>query len=274
MPIRSPVPSTEPPAGAREVLRRLARGADGGLITVQRASELLAIPSREAATQLGRLAGRGWVRRVRRGLYQVLQLESGTTGPVTVEDPWVLAHQIFRPCYIGGWTAIEHWGLSDQLFRPTFVVSAANVRSRSLRAGSVEFRVARVPPRRLVGTSTVWRGRIRVAVSDRERTLADAFVNPGWVGGVRHLADILTNYHHVKERDLKKLLTRLEEAGRGAAAKRAGYLAESLWPDATEFIDAMHRRRSSGIIRLDPSIRSRGHLNKWWGLWVNVSIPA
>ena len=103
------------PPGARYPV--FARASAGGLVSVAAAAEALHLSSREAAVRLARLERAGWLARVRRGLYVVRPLESARTAIPTVEDPWVLARELFSRCYIAGWTAAEHWGLTEQIFR-------------------------------------------------------------------------------------------------------------------------------------------------------------
>jgi predicted transcriptional regulator of viral defense system len=111
-----------------------------------------------------------------------------------------------------------------------------------------------------------------VPVADRERTLADALVHPEWVGGIRHLAEMMTTYRESSEADPTRLVESLSELGRGAAFKRLGYLAETLWPEAVDLIEAARDRRSTGLIALDPSVRTKGRINKRWGLRINASV--
>ena len=213
----------------------------------------------------------GWLSRVRRGLYLVLPLEAGAGRPVTPEDPWVLAHEAYAPCYVGGWSAAEHWGLTEQIFRSTFVVTAANIRERTPRLLGVEFTLVRVPASRLAGTTLVWRGAARIPVSGRERTLVDALRNPAWVGGVRHLAEMLASYRAGREADLPALLREVATHGNGAAHKRFGHLAERLWPEA---VPKLGGRVTAGVIKLDPAVKARGELDRRWGLWGNVNLPS
>lgn len=256
----------------RDTLALLARVSAGGLVSVATAAEALHLPSREAAVRLARLERAGWLARARRGLYAVRPLESAPSAIATIEDPWVLARELFSPCYIAGWTAAEHWGLTEQIFRETLVATAAPRRKSHERRLSTEFRIVRVSAERLRGLTEIWRGSERVSVSGRERTLVDALVDPSWVGGVRHLAEILISYRDNAHFDIAKLLVRLDEVGNGAAYKRMGFLAEALWPDATAVLDAARVRRTKGIIRLDPSVKSRGRMSKRWGLWINVTV--
>ena len=257
----------------RDTVGLLARASTGGLVSVATAAEALHVSSRDAAVRLARLERAGWLARARRGLYVVRPLESAPTAVAIVEDPWLLARELFSPCYIAGWTAAEHWGLTEQIFRETMVATAAPRRRSHESRLSTEFRIVRIAPERLRGTTEIWRGSERVAVSDRERTIVDALTDPSWVGGVRHLAEMLLSYGGSPHFDVVKLLSRLEEAGNGAAYKRMGFLTEALWPDVTALVDAARARRTKGVIRLDPGVKSRGRMNKHWGLWINVSIP-
>jgi len=259
---------------SRTIIANLAGAASGGLLTVRRAAEVLGVSTHEAAVRLGRLERGGWLARAQRGLYMVLPLETIPGIAAIAEDSWVLARELFGPCYIGGWTAAEHWGLTEQLFRSTFVVSAAPRRRQTESRLLTEFHIVRVHSDRMKGTVLAWRGEQRVAISNRERTIVDALIHPSWVGGVRHLAELFTTYRESKEFDSNRLIARAQEHASGAAFKRLGFLAEQLWPREKAIIDLAYQHRTTGIIRLDPAVKSRGKMKKRWGLWVNVTIDG
>jgi predicted transcriptional regulator of viral defense system len=183
-----------------------------------------------------------------------------------------LAAQVFAPCYVGGWSAAEHWGLTEQIFRSTFVVSAAHVRRSHFSAVGADFRVAKVARKRIQAAVSVWRGRERVPVSDRELTIVDGLVAPDWVGGFRHLAQIISAYHDSKEWSPARLIARLDQLSKGAAFKRLGWLCEQAFPSEKDLIAACARRRSAGLIALDPAVKAKGRINKRWGLRVNVTV--
>lgn len=109
--------------------------------------------------------------------------------------------------------------------------------------------------------------------SDAEPTIADGLIDPTWVGGVRHLVDILIAYGDSDKAELAKILDHLVRLGRGAGIKRLGFLIERFYPSEKGLIAAAPSRLRAGNIRLDPSIERRGRLSKRWGLWVNVSVP-
>ncbi len=265
--------SKDPPAARdpKETLRRLARGARAGLVTTERSAELLGVGADAASLTLGRLVRRGWLSRVRRGLYLILPLEAGREG-TAIEDPWVLARELYAPCYIGGWTAAEHWGLTEQLFRTTFVVTSANIRRAQETFLGAEFHLTRATQERVAQVGQIWRGRERIAVSDRERTIADALANPSWVGGVRHCVAILRTYRESKEWNPNRLLERLEEIGSGAAFKRLGYFVETVLKADSHLVNTALARRTTGVVKLDPAIAERGRINTRWGLSVNVPL--
>ncbi len=269
--------SPKPPAGGdgqrrRRELAQLARAPHQGLISVPDAARLLSLSNREAAVRLRELTRAGWLARVRRGFYYVLPLEASSANQTTPEDPWVLASRLYAPCYIAGWSAAEHWGLTEQIFGSTFVATAASIRARAETHLGAAFTLVRLKSQKLQNVSTVWRGSSRVFVSGPERTIVDGAVDPRWVGGARHLADIVGSYAAGSMANTAALGEQLRQIGSGAAAKRLGFLAEQLWPDARQFIEQAHALKSSGVIKLDHTVKRRGQFNTRWRMWVNVTL--
>ena len=261
------------PTRKKALIAKLFRASKNGLITVDLAAAALKLASPAASAQLSRLARAGWAQRVQRGLYLLLPLEAEPGHKVTTEDPWVLARELFSPCYIGGWSAAEHWGLTEQLFRSTLVVTAAPVRRKDATFLGNEFRLFRVGATRLSeGVVTVWRGTERVAVSGAERTLVDCLAAPELCGGSRHLAQMLREYQDSDKKNFARLLTVAQKVASGAAWKRLGYLAEALWPEDDELPSVARRHLSAGNARLDPGVRKRGRLVKRWRLWANADL--
>lgn len=259
-------------AVAREKLRRLSRASPSGLIAIEDASAELGLSARAAALALGRLARGGWLTRVKRGLYYLLPLESGAE--VVAADPWILAQAAFAPCYIGGWSAAHHWGLTEQSFRATFVATAASIRARSQVMLGGEFKLARVSRARVDSVKPIWHGSLQLRVASAERAITDACDSPSWVGGIRHLAEILLRYRETHPDGGGALLLELKRNDNGAAFRRAGFLAERVWPDAAQLIAGALAERPAGVIKLDPAVRVRGVMNRRWGLWANVDVAG
>ena len=68
-----------------------------------------------------------------------------------LEDPWVIAAQLYGPCYIGGWSAAEYWDLTEQIFR-TVVVMTMHRPPRS----EPDYQTNRFPAAVGAGESPVW----------------------------------------------------------------------------------------------------------------------
>ncbi len=256
----------------REELGKLARASKAGIISHADAARVLGLDSRRTTLRLYSLVRRGWLRRIRRGLFLVLPLEAEARTATTVEDPWILASQIFEPCYVGGWSAAEHWDLTEQIFRSTFVVTARPISRSDLRVQGMEFHVVHTARERVESVEPIWRGKERIRVASRERTITDGLATPSWLGGIRQVADMIGVYRASEHWRPERLIDELKVLGRGAAFKRLGYVAEAMKLDAAELPRVAESRRTAGIIKLDPSIQTRGRLSKRWGLWVNATV--
>ena len=86
-----------------DLIAKLARTGKSGVITLDRATAALGLDAKTSAIKLGSLARRGWLRRVRRGVYLVLPLESepgkpaAATAPATTHSQsavWLSGHHL------------------------------------------------------------------------------------------------------------------------------------------------------------------------------------
>ena len=253
----------------RHALELLHRA--GGPITAARAAELLGLDVDHARRLLAYLARRGWLARIHRGLYTPVPLDSNVSGQ-WLEDAWLAASVTFEPCYIGGWSALEHWGLTEQLFRTVMVFTARRVRNRNPDFQGTSIRLKVVAPDKLFGTNPVWRERSRIDVSDPSRTIIDVLDDPSVGGGMRHIAAAVGEYLAGEHRNDKLVTEYGDRLGNRAIFKRLGYIIEELSIDAPSLADACRKRRSSGIVALDPTVDAKGRIVRRWGLRVNVDI--
>ena len=236
------------------------------------AASLLEIDEVKARRLLAYFARRGWLARLRRGMYVAVPLDANVSGDWS-EDPWVVAKAAFAPCYIGGWSALEHWGLTEQVFRTVFVFTTRRVRHRDHEVRGASIRLKVIRPQSLFGTVAVWRRQTNVEVSDPSRTIVDVLDDPSVGGGVHHVTAALAEYFGNDEyRADRVLIEYASRRGNGAVFKRLGYLVEALNIDAPELIVECKSRMTEGLSVLDPSIKLRGHIVRRWRLRVNVDI--
>jgi predicted transcriptional regulator of viral defense system len=239
--------------------------------TVREASDALAREVEETRRLLAYFARRGWLSRVRRGLYVAVPLDARQSGEWR-EDPWVVAVRTFAPCYIGGWSACEHWGFTDQIFETVLVVSAHAVRQTEVVMQATRFRVTTRREQMLFGTVGVWRGQVRVPVSDPSRTMVDILDDPSLGGGIDHVADVLHQYLRSDQRSDEALVQYGDRLGNRSVFKRLGFLLERENGEVADLVAACVERKSTGLTKLDPSIESSGRILRRWGLRVNASL--
>jgi predicted transcriptional regulator of viral defense system len=237
------------------------------------AAEILGLDLGRARRFLSYLGARGWLSRVRRGLYTTVPL--GAERPTDWrEDPWVVAHSVFSPCYVGGWSACEHWSLTEQVFRDVVVVTSRPARAARVVVQGTSFVLKMRKKAKLFGTRSVWRGRLRVQVSDPTRTIVDILDDPGLGGGIRHVSLVLEAYLEGEHRDESRLVEYATRLGNRTVFKRLGYLVEAMKIEALELSARCRASMSTGLTFLDPTLRAKGTIDKRWNLRVNARISS
>lgn len=244
-----------------EILRR-----SKGTISAQQVVEFLGLPADKAAKRLARWASKGWLSRIRQGLYVPVPLES-STADVPLDDPWIIAERLFSPCYISGWSAAEYWGLTEQIFRTIVVLTLRKPRDRRPKIRDVEFLVRTISEKAFFGTTPVWRERVKMNVADPSRMMVDMLADPALGGGLRPTVDVLRSYFGSEKRNDKLLIEYGDRLGNGAVFKRLGFLSQRLLPDDKELTAACRSRLTKGNAKLDPAL-SDDRLVSAWRLWV------
>lgn len=248
------------PSSPRDRLSAVLRRASD-FVTVDDASKALNVDRTVAAKMLARWAGQGWLKRVRRGLYASVPLSAFPDAQV-LEDAWSLVPRLFEPGYVGGASAAHHWDLTEQLFRTVFVYTAAPVRQRHQVIQGIPFVVRHLPSEHLFGLQPLWRGRIKLQISDVHRTIIDILDDPAAGGGIRHVADCLECYFRRQDADPERLISYADRIGNGALFKRLGFLAERAG-GPPELLAACSERLTQGVVKLDPALPSPRVVRRW-----------
>ena len=187
----------------------------------------------------------------------------GDPDGMVAEDPWTLATMAFAPCYVGGWSAAEHWGLTEQLFRTVVVFSVRPPRNRRPELVGTPFWILSLRQERLFGTEAVWRGRVRILVSDPTRTALDMLINPRIGGGLRPTVDVVRAYLESEQFDYSALEEYAGRLDNGAVYKRLGFLLEKFFPDRTALLTLCRRNRTTGLAQLDPANPGERIVRRW-----------
>ncbi len=247
----------------RQKLADLVAGA-GDVIEVSDAVRILGLDRAPAAKALARWAAQGWLRRIRRGAYVPVTLDTMCSDQV-LDDPWILVPRLFTPAYIAGRSAAEHWDLTDQIFNDIVVVTAQSIRQRSARFHGTVFTLKHVQERKIFGTRTVWRRHTKVMVSDLPRTMVDLLDDPSLGGGIQQIADCFTEYLKHKDRNDTLLIEYAERLGNGAVFKRLGLLAGI--SNEIRLEEACRGRLTKGNVKLDPALDCPKLVTRW-RIWI------
>ena len=239
------------------------------LFSVTEASKIMEISNEKARITLAYFTRRGWLARVKPGLYVSVPL--GSINPQEYkENPWLVANRIFSPCYIGGCSAAGHWGLTDQIFNTVFVCTTKVFRRKKVKVQNVDYllKLKKI----LLHTKSTWLENVKIQISDPTMTLIDILEDPVLGGGMRHTAEMISNYFASEHRNDHNLLQYLKESSNRTIFKRLGYIVETLDINSPEVIVACLKNISAGYSVLDPAVKNKGTYNSRWHLRVNTDI--
>jgi len=244
---------------SRQEPSRILRATDGW-ITIEDAAAALGTDRTTAAKRLARWTEQGWLRRVQRGHYAPIPLETAEAD-VPLEEPWAVIPHLLPLGYVGGWSAAHHWDLTEQLFRDICVFAPG--RSRRMERGGSKYAVFPMTGERDFGVGTHWVGSTRVRVSDPERTLVDMLAQPRSGPGIQNASDCLATYMRSSSPQLDKLLDYAAQLGNGAAFKRLGFLLEREQLGSPDALEAHRAALSQGLAKLDPNVPCPRVITRW-----------
>lgn len=231
------------------------------VITIGDVVKTLGTSRYESAKRLSRWVEQGWLHRVARGTYVPVALDT-IGAEQALDDPWVLIPALYEPAYVAGRTAAEHWDLTEQIFKDIVVVTARAVRQKNQTRHGTRVHLKHIDAKKIFGTTSVWRHRTKVAVSDVHRTIVDMLDDPALGGGIQHVSDCLKSYLKRNDRNDQKLIEYADRLGNGAVFKRLGFLLERL-KDNTQSAGLCLARLSTGLAKLDPALPTQRINSKW-----------
>ena len=241
------------------------------LFSIKDASKIIGLSVKDTRLYLGYFARRGWLSRVKQGIY--ISVPLGTVSPQEYkENPWIVANRIFAPCNIGGWSAAEHWEFTDQIFSSIFVFTARIFRKKNITIQGTEFILKLVRAKKIRHTKSIWIENVKVRVSDPSQTIVDVLDDPAVGAGIRHVSDIVRNYFNSEYRNNIELLNYIKENKNRTVYKRLGYILEISDINVPDLINECHKNISSGYSILDPAIKTKGSFKRRWNLRVNAEI--
>ena len=238
-------------------------------ITSEQAAEIWQLNKVQAAKRLALYSQKGWLQRIRQGVYIPVPLAS-LTGDVVPEEPFAIATELFSPCYIGGVNAANYWDLTEQLFRTVTVMTEKVVQNRKPVIAGNEYILHTLKPRYLYGLKTVWLAGVKVKISDPTRTLVDMLIFPDFCGGLRFIVDVLGNYLRADMKNIDLFIEYLNKSKNGAALKRLGFILELHFPEEQRLIEYCAQNLTTGYAKLNPAQPCEKLITRW-RVWVPES---
>jgi len=220
---------------------------------------------------LSRLCRKGWLQRLKSGVYRIIPLGSDTANPMP-EDAWSIAMKLFSPCYISGWTAAEHWDLTEQIFNSTVIFTGKKQKKKNYNVAGLIYRTKFMSPEKFFGIQKIWSSNQPIQIADLHRTIIDILDDPEIGGGGRHIVELIKAYWHKKEANSEILLQYAEKLNHGAVFKRLGFLAEAVMQMPDTWLEKLHPRIKSGVINFDPNGPTTGPIISKWGMRINIPM--
>lgn len=250
---------------SRQKVQKLLTKSNGP-ITLSIVQEALGYTRAQASQLMYRLAKKGWIKKLKSGLYCVVPLESSNPS-LTDENPWVIANKLFAPCYIGCWTAAHFWGLTDQLFIDTWVVTIQKVFRNKKTVSDHHYFLRQVKESYFFGLKTEWINGNKVMISDLHKTVLDFLCFPDLFTS-RSIIDIFQAYLLSSGRDINILAQYAQRVENKSVLKRLGFLLELLSPESKSLIEYCFTYKSKGVSSLSTVSVCDRIVERW-----NLQVP-
>lgn len=247
----------------------LARTGPTGVFSLEEAERFLGQGRENYGRRfLALLVLKGWIERIKPGLYAVIPLSSGTARTPQLHE-YLVAMRLVEPAAIAFFSAMNYHGLTEQVPRQVFIATDHRVTRAGRESLGLLFRVISLRPGRFFGLRKEWINESPFQVTDLEKTLVDGLALPEYAGGIGTVAQGLAQaWARVDEARLHDYARRM---GTSAVVKRLGYLQEALKLGNAEALRGSVTL-ASGYPRLDPTLPASGIHSRRWGLQINARV--
>lgn len=254
----------------RKLIDKLNR-TQKGPFSSKEAAKSLGLSEKVVGLILTYFVTKGWLSRIRRGLYITVPL--GTLNPKEYkENPFIVANSVFAPCYIGGWSAAEYWEFTEQIFNSVVVFTLRRFRHKTLKIKGTDYLLKFINKKYFGQTKQVWINNVKIQMSDPIRTIVDVLDDPPVGGGIRNVAGIVQEYFKSQYRNDDEIVKYINLRNNKTIYKRLGYLIEVCSINADDLKDVCAKSISAGFSLLDNSVKPNGTFNSKWHLRINVEI--
>jgi len=217
------------------------------------------------------LVKKGWLERLRPGLFQLIPAERGREG-VADTNPLAAGAALITPYFFSFGTACTHHRLTEQVFAEVYLAVQQRRPPRMIRGKRYIF--VYVSERRFFGFKEVSVLGVPVQMAVVERALLDAIDRPRYAGGIAEVSRIAEKSIANISWDL--LLELVSNWGSSALAQRLGYLFDihqaAMPPDVRRDLLKLIRPRSKIQFGSRRRWGTTGKLIRPWNVVENVPL--
>ena len=214
-----------------------------------------------SAAIIKRLHKKGYVKRIRRGLYAIVPIQS--VGKEYTPERILVADRVIEPYFLSHHTALEVHGVAQSYFNTVFI-------SSKKRFQSFEYKGTRfvcVVTKDFFGIEKKLYLHRKVCVSDPERSILDCIRRLDYVGGLEELIKSITAFPLLDYDRLYRYLIKFDEK---SLFHRTGYLMDLLKDDLRVpdgFLDRARKKLGQRTYYLERG-RKGVYVREW-----NIIVP-
>ena len=201
-----------------------------------------------------RLVQKGWLERLRPGLFQLVPADRGREG-VADTNPLSAGAVLVAPYFFSFGTACTHHGLTEQAFAEVYV--ACQERRGPLVVRGKRYVFVHVPERRFFGFGETSVLGEPVQMASVERALLDAIDRPRHAGGIGEVARIAARA--TARISWNKLIDLARRWGSSALVQRLGYFLD------LHFADVPKAARADLVALVRPRSKIQLGSRRRWG---------
>ncbi|MBM3317727.1 MAG: type IV toxin-antitoxin system AbiEi family antitoxin domain-containing protein [Candidatus Eisenbacteria bacterium] len=220
-----------------------------------------------------RLVKKGWLERLRPGLYQLVPASRGREG-IADSNPLAAGAVLVEPYFFSFGTACTYHGLTEQVFAEVYI-ACQEWRHPEIIRGKRYFYV-NVPPARYFGFKEVSVLGHPVRMATLDRALLDAIDRPRFAGGIGEVSRIVSR--SIVKLSWDALVASASRYGSSALVQRLGYFLDLHHAEVPEAARAalVSMVRPGSKIQLGSRRRwgTSGKLVRPWNVTLNVPLEV
>ena len=238
-------------------------------VTLAELREALGASQNYARLFAHRLVKKGWLERLRPGLFQLIPADRGPEG-VGDTNPLAAGAVLVKHYFYSFGTACTHHGLTEQVFSEVYLACREQRRSEIIREQRYVF--VHVPERRFFGFGQIAVLGEPVQMATAERALLDAIDRPRYAGGISEVSRIAAR--GVTRISWDVMLDFVRRWSSSALVQRLGYFLDLHQASVPDYVKAalldLVRPKSKILLASRRRWGTTGKLVRTWNVVENV----